>query len=201
MYTSIRCTCLKIFKKCYIRYSTALQLGTGHWATDQNPYIYLYRTAIPGTAYRKLKVLLSMIYSQPIIQYIFFGLANRCPEQSRVYVYTHTARCTKFSRSTCTMVLHVGMLYCTYHRQKNTDIETLSFRWILPFWYFCFLLGNVEGLALFPKRKQKYQNGNIHRKLRVPTSEREGKLSNPRGHAARARCMNFFLENLRNPAQ
>ena len=90
MYTSIRCTCLKIFKKCYIRYSTALQLGTGHWATDQNPYIYLYRTAIPGTAYRKLKVLLSMIYSQPIIQYIFFGLANRCPEQSRVCTCTHT---------------------------------------------------------------------------------------------------------------
>jgi ankyrin repeat protein len=25
-------------------------------------------------------------------------------------------------------------------------------------------------LALFPKRKQKYQNGNIHRKLKVPTS-------------------------------
>ena len=80
MYTSIRCTCLKIFKKCYIRYSTALQLGTGHWATDQNPHIYLvlYRTAVPGTAYRKLKVnvLLSMIYSQPIIQYTFLGCSQ-----------------------------------------------------------------------------------------------------------------------------
>ena len=80
------------FKKCYIRYSTALQLGTGHWATDQNPYIYLYRTAIPGTACRKLKVLLSMIYSQPIIQYIFFGPANRCPasESKAVCVRVHT---------------------------------------------------------------------------------------------------------------
>jgi hypothetical protein len=37
-----------------------------------------------------------------------------------------------------------------------------------------------------------YQNGNIHRKLKVPTSEREGKLSNPRGHPARERCMIFF---------
>jgi hypothetical protein len=25
--------------------------------------------------------------------------------------------------------------------------------------------------------------------------------SNPRGRAARARCMNFFFENLRNPAR
>jgi hypothetical protein len=48
--------------------------------------------------------------------------------------------------------------------------------------------------------KQKYQNGNIHRKLRVATSEREGKLSNPRGRAARARCMNFPPENFRKPA-
>jgi hypothetical protein len=62
-------------------------------------------------------------------------------------------------------------------------------------------LENKARLALFTNRKQKYQNGNIHRKLKVPTSEREGKLSNPRGGAARARCMNFFLENLRNPAQ
>ena len=156
MYTSIRCTCLNIFKKCYIRYSTALQLGTGHWATDQNPYIYLYRTAIPGTACRKLKVLFSMIYSQPIIQYIFLG-SQTDSKMSRakpcVYVYTHTARCTKFSRSTCTMVLHVGMLYCTYHRQKNTDIETLSFRWILPFWYFCFLLRDKASLALSLKNQ------------------------------------------------
>ena len=40
-------------------------------------------------------------------------------------------------------------------------------------------------IALYGERKQKYQNGNIHRKLKVTTSEREGKLSNPR--AARAR--------------
>jgi hypothetical protein len=40
-----------------------------------------------------------------------------------------------------------------------------------------------SGLALYSIRKQKYQNGNIHRKLRVPTSEREGNLSNPRGGA------------------
>jgi hypothetical protein len=62
---------------------------------------------------------------------------------------------------------------------------------ITVFKYFWFLLGNKTSLALYPKRKQKYQNGNIHKKLTVPTSEGEGKLSNPRGRAARARCMNF----------
>jgi hypothetical protein len=51
-----------------------------------------------------------------------------------------------------------------------SDVGTCSFRWILPFWYFCFLLGDKARLALSPKRKQKYQNGNIHRKLKVPTS-------------------------------
>ena len=40
---------------------------------------------------------------------------------------------------------------------------------------------------------RKYQKWIIHRKLRVRTSEREGKLSNPRGRAARA----MHGENLR----
>jgi hypothetical protein len=56
-------------------------------------------------------------------------------------------------------------------------------------------------LALSDLRKQKYQNGSIHRKLRVPTSEREGKLSNPGGRAARARCMEKIYGNLRKPAR
>jgi hypothetical protein len=56
----------------------------------------------------------------------------------------------------------------------------------LPFWYFCFLLAHKGSFALYAKRKQKYQNGNIHRKLKVPTSEREGNLSNPRARRARA---------------
>jgi hypothetical protein len=56
-------------------------------------------------------------------------------------------------------------------------------------------------LALSAQIKQKYQKWIIHRKLRVATSEREGKLSNPRGRAARARCMNIFFDFLRNPAQ
>ena len=47
---------------------------------------------------------------------------------------------------------------------------------------------------------QKYQNGNIHRKLRVPTSEREGKLSNPRARAPRARdAWRKFKEIYGNP--
>jgi hypothetical protein len=60
---------------------------------------------------------------------------------------------------------------------------------------------NKASLALLPKRKQKYQNGNIHKKLKVPTSEREGKLSNPRGRAARARFMKKIYGNLRKPAR
>jgi hypothetical protein len=41
-------------------------------------------------------------------------------------------------------------------------------------------------LALYAQIKQKYQNVNIHQKLTVPTSEREGKLSNPRARRAGA---------------
>jgi len=83
---------------------------------------------------------------------------------------------------------------------KITDIGTVSFRWILPFWYFCFISAYKASLALYAERKQKYQNGNIHRKLTVPTSEREGKLSNPRARAARAPCREKIYENLRKPA-
>ena len=79
--------------------------------------------------------------------------------------------------------------YCTLGHEKITDVGTFSFRWILPFWYFCFIFEDTASPYLYVKRKQKYQNGNIHRKLRVPTSEREGKLSNPRARAPRARCM------------
>jgi hypothetical protein len=59
--------------------------------------------------------------------------------------------------------------YCIFGYGKITDIGTFSFRWILPFWYFCFLLEDKVSLALSSK-----------------TSEREGKLSNPRARAARA---------------
>ena len=39
-------------------------------------------------------------------------------------------------------------------------------------------------LALYAQIKQKYPKWIIHGKLRVATSERGGKLSNPRGRAA-----------------
>ena len=74
-----------------------------------------------------------------------------------------------------------------------SDVWTFSFRWILPFWYFCFLLGDKARLALSPKRKQKYQNGNIHRKLKVLTSvilphqKHSTKFSTPPGTQAVAR--------------
>ena len=61
-------------------------------------------------------------------------------------------------------------MYCTYGREKTTD------------------------LALYAEIKQKYQKWIIHEKLRVATSEREGKLSNPRARPARA----MHGEKLRN---
>jgi hypothetical protein len=55
-------------------------------------------------------------------------------------------------------------------------------------------------LDLYATRKQKYQNGNIHRNLRVPTSKREGKLSNPHARAPRARdAWRKFTEIYGNP--
>jgi hypothetical protein len=102
----------------------------------------------------------------------------------------------------CTGVLPTTPdLYCTFGCGKITDVGTFSFRRILPFWYFCLKTGYKARLALYPVCNQKYQKWIIHRKLKVPTSEREGKLSNPRGRAARPRCMNFSPENLRDPAQ
>jgi len=84
--------------------------------------------------------------------------------------------------------------------QKLTDIEILSFRWILTFWYFCFIFGYKVSLDLYATRKQKYQNSNIHRNLRVPTSKREGKLSNPHARAPRARdAWRKFTEIYGNP--
>ena len=59
----------------------------------------------------------------------------------------------------------------------------------------------LTALVFSPKRKQKYQNGNIHRKLGVPTSEREGKLSNPRARATRPPCMGKIYRNLQKPAR
>jgi hypothetical protein len=55
--------------------------------------------------------------------------------------------------------------------------------------------------GLYAEIKQKYQNGNIHQKLTVPTSERENTLSNPRARAARARCMEKIYGNLRKLAR
>ena len=64
---------------------------------------------------------------------------------------------------------------------------------------YLWVVENHGRLVLSSKRKQKYQNGNIHRKLRVPTSEREGKLSNPRARAARAPCREKITEIYGNP--
>ena len=60
-----------------------------------------------------------------------------------------------------------------------TDPGTFSFRWIKPFWYFCLQKRYKASLALYRFCCQKYQKGFKYRKLEVPTSEREGKRSNP----------------------
>jgi hypothetical protein len=83
--------------------------------------------------------------------------------------------------------------YCTSGLQEITDFATVSFRWIIHFWYFCFILAYKASLALYSKIKQKYQKWIIHWKLIVATSEREGKLSN------RARCMEKFTKIYGNP--
>ena len=93
---------------------------------------------------------------------------NTCVQHS-VYTCVHSCACENPSERVRAEWIN-NTLYCTYDRQKITDVGTFSFRWILPFWYFCFLFVNKASLALFTNRKQKYQNGNIHRKLRVPTS-------------------------------
>ena len=49
------------------------------------------------------------------------------------------------------------------------DVGSFIFRWILPFRYFWFLLPDNASLALSSKKKQKYQNGNIHQKLKAST--------------------------------
>jgi hypothetical protein len=80
-------------------------------------------------------------------------------------------------------------------------LELLAFDEKSPFDFFCLIWVNKARLALFPQIKQKYQKWIIDRKLTVATSEREGKPSNPRGRAPRARCMEKIYGNLRKPAR
>ena len=80
-------------------------------------------------------------------------------------------------------------------------LKLLAFDEKSPFDFFCLIWVNKARLALFPQIKQKYQKWIIHRKLTVPTSERQGKLSNPRRRAARARYMEKIYGNLRKPAR
>ena len=61
-------------------------------------------------------------------------------------ISTPTAAGSEFSASPL-KVLYFGC-------GKITDVGTFSFRWILPFWYFCFLLADKSRVALSAKRKQ-----------------------------------------------
>ena len=42
-------------------------------------------------------------------------------------------------------------MYCIFGYGKITDIGTFSFRWILPFWYFCFLLAHKARIFQRPR--------------------------------------------------
>ena len=42
-------------------------------------------------------------------------------------------------------------MYCIFGYGKITDIGTFSFRWILPFWYFCFLLAHKARMFQRPR--------------------------------------------------
>jgi hypothetical protein len=99
---------------------------------------------------------------------------------------------------------------------KSRILEPLAFHGKCRFWFFscanrikraslyslCARKKNKNDiLALFSLRKKKNKNDIFHEKLKVPTSEREGKLSNPRGRAACGRCMEKFYGNLRKPAR
>jgi hypothetical protein len=82
--------------------------------------------------------------------------------------------------------------------RKSRTLELLAFdeyrRFDNPAFYY--VLVNKMGLVLFTNRhrQQKYQNGNIHLKLKVTTSRRQGKLSNPRARAACPPCLEKIRE-------
>ena len=104
-----------------------------------------------------------------LFQKLFAGrqryFATLVDEGSCVSVYGRTRVYTRVYRT------HAAVCpYCTYDHQKITDVGTFSFRWILPFWYFCLQTQYKARLALYCVFKQKYQKGFIHRKLRVWTS-------------------------------
>jgi hypothetical protein len=61
-----------------------------------------------------------------------------------------------------------NMIRCQ-KKYRPSDVGTLNFRWIIYFWYFCFIWENKSSLALFTRIKQKYQKWIIHRKITVET--------------------------------
>ena len=63
----------------------------------------------------------------------------------------------------------------------------------MSFLFFFLRKVHKASLTLCTLRKKKNKNDIIHEKLRVPMSERAGRLSNPRGRATRA----MHGENLR----
>jgi hypothetical protein len=96
--------------------------------------------------------------------------------------------------------------------KKSRTLQLLAFDEKSTFDFFCFICGNEPRLALSPEIKQTNQKWIVYEKLGVATSEREGKLSNPRVRrggdawrkvtkiyvnprklAARALCISFLV--------
>ena len=61
------------------------------------------------------------------------------------------------------------------------------------------LFGKKNEARFIPQIKQKNRKWIIYEKLRVPSSEREGELSNPCARTTRASCMENIYGNLRKP--
>ena len=82
-------------------------------------------------------------------------------------------------------------------RQYSSKAKSCNVHYfVFPMVQYC-ILGcekSRTGSLTYLPGKQKYQNGNIHRKLKVPTSEREGKLSNPRARAMHGENLRKFTE-------
>ena len=90
-------------------------------------------------------------------------------------------------------------VYCTFNYGKIMDIATVSFSWIIHFWFFWLISAYKASLALYAEINRENQKWIIHEKLTVATSEREGKLSNPRAAPRACDAWRKFTEIYGNP--
>jgi hypothetical protein len=134
------------------------------------------------------------------------GLSARCALGSSAKSYKTTRRSPALYPLP-TIVAH-ALCGGRAHEQAGRYLPYTPSASIPPPLYYLFSKNMCEGCRfIFPLRGEKAQTKTFTSPaeisvlcIRVPTSEREGKLSNPRGRAARARCMEKIYGNLRKPA-